>query len=180
MFICAPLLEFRHHHQFSLHHLQLWLQHKDCVSLENMLALVRNVCCWELSVAVSAVRHCNYCSGASWKLWIWESQEIGKVRHREGGMSSQGDRLVWIWAACCMLALSPQWSDHDQSPRPALGSGYSQGCWGWKSQGQGQLQAATAAGITSCHLHSVPDLLNTDTENGMGLRSKGVNRCKDW
>ena len=79
------------------------------------------MCCWELSVAVSAVSHCNYCSGASWKLWIWESQEIGKVRQRErGGMSSQGDRLVWIWAACCMLGSIPAmiWSRPFSPPRP--------------------------------------------------------------
>ena len=67
MLLSAPLLEFRHHHQFSLHHLQLLLQHKNCVSLKNMLALVRKY--REPSAAVSAaVSHCNYCSGASWKL----------------------------------------------------------------------------------------------------------------
>ena len=55
MFICAPLLEFRHHHQFSLHHLQLLLQHKDCVSLENMLALVRKY-------VLLGTKRCSLCS----------------------------------------------------------------------------------------------------------------------
>lgn len=170
MFRSAPLLEFRHHHQFSLHHLQLLLQHKDYVSLENMLVLVRKCVLW-------GTERCSLCSQSLQLLQrcfmkILESENPRKLARLDTQrMSSQAGGIDWSGYESC----SPSWSDHDLSPQPrprrTLQPG--PGCWGWKSQGQ--KQAVAASGTTSCHLHSVPhkrQLLNTDAESGMGQRSK--------
>ena len=162
------------------------------ITSSSIVAAAQRLCffreCVGISQKISGPESCSLCCSQPLQLLqrcfmkTQESENLRKLARLDTErMSSQGDWSAWMNSI--MLYLPMIWSR--QFPVvPPFAAPCSQGCWGWKSQGQQQLwqlPASAAVTFTPQFLISSFWVRIPRVEWGKEAKSSvGVERCKDW